>query len=261
MFSDAHTHFTGSPLFPDFGGGPLEPNEIQELLKQARTKGLVLMVVVSHNLSSAERAAEIASTEDDVYAAIGLHPWIAMRIDDNIFGGFVALTEEPKVVAISEIGLDNVRSQATKEVQLQALMQMLRLARETGLPVMLHDKGYHKEMMQLLRAEKTLSGCVHGFEGTIADLKEWLDLGYYVSIGRAVLGVEGEKLKAPIQQIPDDRLLLETDSASRSSEGVLEGQARVIQVAEVVAAWRGTSAQELGEATTKNLRQMLGINT
>jgi len=259
MFSDAHTHFAGSPLYPDFGGGPLKPAEVQELLEQARGNGLVLMVVASHDLSSAKGAVQIASAEHDVYAAIGLHPWIASPIDDDAYTSFLTLANKPKVVAISEIGLDNVRSRVSKDVQVQALRQMFRLARETGLPGMIHDKGYHKEMMELLRSENPPPGAIHGFEGDAAALKDWLDLDYYVTIGRAVLGAEGEKLKAAVQQIPENRILLETDSASRSPEGVLEGQARVVQVAKVVALWRGTSAQELGETTTKNLRRMLGI--
>ena len=259
MFSDTHTHFGGSPLFPDFGGRPLNHLEVQEALKEARDKGVGLMVVASHDLSSAEQAVQLASEEHDVYAAIGLHPWIATPINDEDYEGFLRLASQQKAVAISEIGLDNVRSRSSKEEQIQALMQMFRLARETGLPVMVHDKGYHKEMMDILREEKTLSGCIHGFEGDVATLKEWLDLDYYISIGRAVLGEDVESLKAAVQQVPENKILLETDSAGFSPEGVLQGQARVIQVARVVADWRGTPAQELGEITTKNLRQLLGI--
>ncbi len=260
MFSDTHTHFTGSPLYPEFGGSPLKSEEVQGVLKQARDHGVALMVAASHDLSSAERVTRVASEEDGVYAAIGLHPWIATPIDDETYKSYLALAGRPKVAAISEIGLDNVRARAGREDQLQALTRMLSLARETGLPVILHDRGCHKEIMEVLREGTPPAGAIHGFEGNVAELKDWLDLGYYVSIGRPVLGPDGESLREMVEQIPEERLLLETDSPNLSSEGVLEGQARVLQVAQVVATWRGgTTAQELGDVTTENLQRMLGI--
>ncbi|MFB3885748.1 MAG: TatD family hydrolase [Thermodesulfobacteriota bacterium] len=255
MFSDAHTHLIGNP----FGENILEPREIQTVLKEARDQGVVLMVVGSHDLPSSERVIEIASSEENVYVSVGLHPWIATPIDDRAYKSFLELTKRPKVVAIGEIGVDHNRSRASKDVQLQALIQQLRLARETGLPALFHQRGYHEELMEAIYREKPPVSAIHGFSGDLAELKEWLDLGYYVIIGRSVLGKEGEKLKAVVQRIPEDKLLLETDGAARSPKGVLEGQARVLQVAEVVASWRGTTAKEVGETTTKNLKRMLRI--
>jgi TatD DNase family protein len=255
MFSDAHTHLVGNP----FGENILEPKEIQQVLKEARDKGVVLIVVGSHDLPSAERVIQIASSEEDVYVSVGLHPWIATPIDDPTYKGFLELTKRPKVVAIGEIGVDNNRSRATKEVQLQVLTQQFRLAKETGLPIFLHQRGYHQELTEAIHQENPPVSAVHGFSGDLTELKDWLDLGCYVSIGRSVLGGEGEKSKAIVQRIPGDKLLLETDGAARSPKGALEGQARVVQVAQVVASWRGTTAKEIGEVTTKNLKRMLGI--
>ena len=255
MFSDAHTHLVGTP----FGENVLDPQEIQKVLKEDRDKGVLLMVVASHDLSSAERVTRIAFAEDGVYAAVGLHPLIATPIDDLSYRAYLNLARKPKVVAISEIGVDNIRSRASKEVQFQAFVQQLRLCREVNLPPQLHVRGYHAEMMEALKEETPPAGIIHGFTGAVAELKGWLDLGYYVSIGRAVLGSQAQGLKAMVQQIPGDRLLLETDGPDRSRGGVLEGQERVVQVAQVVASWRDTTAAELGEVTTENLRRVLPI--
>jgi len=254
MFSDAHTHFINP-----FGENALEPREIDQLLKEARDKGVVLLVLGSHDVSSGERAIQMASSESHVYASIGMHPWIAAPIDEKAYKSFLELTKRPKVVAIGEIGLDNNRSRASIDVQLQALTQQLRLARETGLPVLLHQRGYHQELMEAIHREKPPVSAIHGFGGDLAELEEWLGLGYYISIGRAVLGQEGEKLKAIVQRIPQDKLILETDGAGRSSKGVPEGQARVVQVAQVVASWRGVTTEEMGEITTRNLKRMLKL--
>ncbi|MFQ5826588.1 MAG: TatD family hydrolase [Dehalococcoidia bacterium] len=255
MFSDAHTHLTGSPL-----RGTLEPKDLKEVLRQARDGGMTLILASSFNLSNSEQTAQLAAAEDVVYAAIGLHPWVAATIDEDAYQGFRALTRQSKVVALSELGLDTSRSPVPKEVQLQALSQQLRLSREAGLPVLIHDRGYHREVMEALRGERLPGGAIHGFSGGEEELKEWLDLGFYVSIGRVALQPEGEQLRAVVQSIPQDKLLLETDGAvGASPDGPAQGPARVIQVAEVVASWRGTTADKLGTATTLNLKRLLGV--
>jgi len=259
MFSDAHTHFTGSPLYPDFGGAPLIEEEVQELMTESRAKGVGLMVVASHDLPSANKAFDLAAREGEVYAAVGLHPWVATTLDEESYRRFLDLAKKPKVVAVSEVGLDKTRSRATLETQLQTLRQMLRLSSETGHPAMIHDKGYHEELMQLLRTERPPIGAAHGFEGNESELADWLNLGYYVSIGRAILAPGSERLKPLVLKIPQDRLLTETDSASRNAEGVLEGQARVVQVTEVLADWLAMSVSQLGDLVTTNLRTLLRI--
>jgi len=254
MYSDAHTHLTG-PVF----GNPLQPQEVQGVLQQARDKGIAYIVASGHDLLTSEETARIAAAEDIVYASIGLHPWIAAPIDEETYRGFLALAKQPKVVAVGEIGLDENRSRASKEAQLQAFTDQLLLAQETGLGVFLHERGYRKEMLEVLDQHSPPCAAIHGFRDDKVALKGWLDLGFYVTIGRTVLEADGERLKPVVQQIPEDRLLFETDGVTRSEEGVLEGQARVVQVAQVVARWRGTTGEEVGEVTTKNLRRMLGI--
>lgn len=259
MFSDAHTHVSGSPLYPDFGEAPLTDEDFEKLVVEARRKAVVLIVAASHDLASAERTIDMASRATEVYAALGMHPWVATTIDDEGYRRFLALAERPKVVGLSEIGLDNVRSKVPKETQVQALTQMFRLSSETGLPVMLHDRGYHKELIRLVQSARPAGGCIHGFDGSESEVEDWLQMGYYVSIGRVVVGTEGERLRTVVRKVPIDKLLLETDSPGRDGKGVLNGQARVLQVAEIVAGWLGLSAEAIGEATTDNLRRMLKI--
>jgi Tat protein secretion system quality control protein TatD with DNase activity len=97
----------------------------------------------------------------------------------------------------------------------------------------------HNDLMEILRREKPPAGVMHGFSGGPGELAEWLDMGYYVTVGTAVLGAEGQGRKEVVRLIPEDRLLLESDSAKRSKDGLIEGQERVIKIARVVASWRG----------------------
>jgi TatD DNase family protein len=203
--------------------------------------------------------ADIADAHDIVYATMGLHPWIATSIDDETYRGFLDLAKRPKVIAVGEIGLDANRSRAGKDVQVDALIRQLQLARETDLPVFLHERGYRNEMLEVLSQYTPPRAVVHGFRGSPAELWEWLDFGYAITVNRIILEADGEKLKSVVAQIPADRLLLETDGVTTTEEGALEGQARVVQVAQLVGKWRGSSAEEIGELSTRNLKNLLKI--
>ena len=255
MYSDAHTHLTGSP----FGEKVLTSQEIQDVLKKDRDSGVALIVAGSTDLATAKRLVEIAAAEDIVYASIGIHPWIAEPFDDETYNAFKTIAQHPKVVAFGEIGLDESRSRSSKETQIQCLSQQLRLSRETGLPPIIHQRGLHKELMDTIHQEKPPAGAMHGFSGDAVELKEWLDLGYYITIGCAVFTPEGQRLKEIVKQVPEDKLLLESDGVSRSPEGLWEGQERVIRVAQVVASWRGTTAEKIGDVATANLKRWLNI--
>ena len=256
MYSDAHTHITGTP----FGEKVLTSQEIQTVLKNDRDNGVVLILAGSTDLATTRKLVEIAAVEEMVYASIGIHPWIAEPLADETYNVFKTIAQHPKVVAIGEIGLDEPRSRSSKEIQIRCLSQQLRLARETGLPPIIHQRGWHKELMDAIKREEPPAGVMHGFGGDDAELKEWLDLGYYITVGMHVFTPESVRLKEIVQQLPEDRLLLESDSADHSPEGALEGQERVIRVAQLVASWRGTTAEKIGEVSTANLKRWLKIH-
>jgi len=254
MYSDAHTHLTG-PVFGDL----MTPDEISTVVQQARDAGVAFMVASGQDLARSIRVAEIAAEHDMVYAAIGLHPWIAAPIDDELYQGFFDLAKNPRVVAVGEIGLDEYRSRAEKGVQIETLVRQLELARETDLPVFIHERGYHDEMLDVLSRHKPRRAVMHGFRGSPEEMMQWLDFGFYFTIGRTVLEPDGHKLEPMVAQIPDDRLLLETDGVDIIESGTILGQERIVELARVVGQWRKTGGEAIGELTTGNLKKLLGI--
>ena len=160
---------------------------------------------------------------------------------------------------MSEIGLDWVRGVADREVQAQAFRAQIALAQELGLPVMIHDNEAYAEMMDILKAAgaERMRGCVHGFNGDAAALQGWLDLGFWVSIGRRLLRPEGEPLLELVKRIPANRLLIETDSSARAPGDA--GPEAVAAVAANLAELRRTTADDIGRTATNNLRDLLGI--
>ena len=247
-FSDSHCHLDACP-----------PELLAEVLEQARLKGVDIIVSMGMTLESSAETIRLAQSHEGVLPAIGIHPWNAVPLTDEIRRHFYELASSEHVVAIGEIGLDYARSPQTKEVQRELLIYELSLARETGLPVNIHCREAHQDMMDILRKETGLDqkGIIHGFSGDSTALKDWLDLGFYVSIGvRGLVINEIPSLQAAVREIPLDRLLTETDS---TGSGQSTGPADVVLVAEKLASLRGATVDEIANTATANLKRLLKI--
>lgn len=253
MLSDSHAHLNG-----------YKPEQLKQVIERAKENGIETIVAVGMNLESSEEAITISNTYDCVLAAVGIHPWQATPIDEGVYQQLKKLASKEGVVAISEVGLDFARDPSTKEVQKQAFEQHVRLAKELGLPLNLHCRGAHSEMIEILMRENAseVGGAIHGFTGDEAMLQDWLDLGFYVSIGRAILGPDASKLEPIVTKIPLDRLLIETDSygGAAAEPGRIE-PASVKLVAERVAKSRKTTVEQIGNATSANLKRLLKISS
>ena len=244
--SDSHCHLD-----------TYQPDRLLEVLKQARAKQVDIIVSMGMDVESSEEVIRLAQSHQEVVAAIGIHPWNAVLPTDRLREHFGELAGREGVVAIGEIGLDYARSPETKEVQKDLLKYELSLALEAGLPVNIHCREAHEDMMGLLRKEagSGLTGNIHGFSGDRTALEDWLGLGLYVSIGRAVLMPEATSLQEAVREIPLDRLLTETDATARGPAG----PADVVSVVEQLASLRGATVEEIATAATANLKRLLKL--
>jgi len=205
-------------------------------------------------LESSTSNIRLTQSYQGVLAAIGIHPWNVVPPTDELRRDLRQLAGREDVVAIGEIGLDYARNPETKEVQKELLRYELSLARETGLPISMHCRDAHQDMMDILRQEMSpdLKGSVHGFSGDRVVLKDWLDIGFYISIGGR-WGVPDEISILPevVGDIPLNRLLTESEGAN--------GPARVVSVAEKLASVRGITVEQIADATTANLKRLLKL--
>jgi TatD DNase family protein len=245
VYSDSHCH-----LFT------YQSPKIAGVLRQAKEQGVVMALSMGENLESSADTVRLAQSHDIVLAGVGIHPWNATPPTDEVCRKLSELTSRKEVVAIGEIGLDYARNPDNKETQRELLNYQLSLAREKGLPVSVHSREAHQDMMSILGSEaRGLSGVAHGFTGDRAMLEDWLELGFYISIGvRGFISSEIPHLSGVIRQIPPERLLVETDAAV--VEGV-EGPAAVTAVVQKIASLIGVSPQETAAATTANLKRFL----
>ncbi len=246
-FSDSHCHMDG-----------YQPERLAEVLEQTRAKRVDIMVSVAMSLDSSEDVILLVQSHKEIVAAVGIHPWNAVPVTDQLRGNLGRLAGREGVVALGEIGLDYARSPETSEMQKELLKYELSLALGNDLPVNIHCREAHRDMMELLRKEtgSGLKGIIHGFSGDLAALHDWLGLGFYISVGRAVLMDETAPLQTAVREIPLDRLLTETDSTPRR-EGA--SPTDVIMVAEKLASLRETTVEEIASAATANLKRLLKL--
>ncbi len=250
ILSDSHCHVDSR----------WKPELLAKMLEQARVKHVDIAVGMGMNIEYSAETIRLAQSHNEVLAAVGIHPWNAISPTNEVRKRLSELARQEQVVAIGEIGLDYTRGPETKEIQKELLICEFSIARETGLPVNIHCEEAHKDMMDILRqgVNSGIRGTIHGFSGDLAELHDWLDLGFYVSIGiRGFVSNEIPSLPAVVREIPLDRLLTETDSTGIALQPT--GPADVLSVVEKLASLRGTTPEEIANTATANLKHLLKL--
>jgi TatD DNase family protein len=257
---DAHSHLD-----------VFDAEELQAVLASSRAAGVELIVTVGMDRESSANAVAIAQAEDMVFAAVGLHPWLAQDHPDGApIAELEALARQDRVVAIGEIGLDHVDnsflnlSYADPELQrLQEVVfrQQLQLARRLGLPVILHSRGAHAVVTRILAEERMqeVGGCVQLFEGTPEDVRRYVDLGFTFSVGSSVTYPDETGWHETVRAVPASALLLESDAPYLPYSGKTDrsSPADLVLIGQAVAQVRGADPAELFLATAANLRRAL----
>jgi TatD DNase family protein len=192
-----------------------------------------------------------------IVASVGIHPHDAATADDAALDTLRGLAGRDGVVAIGETGLDYHYEHSSKAEQQHAFARCIVLARELGLPLVIHVRDAHADAAALLRAEPLADAgsVVHCFTGDVADARRYLDLGLYLSISGIVTFRNADSLRAAVRHIPADRLLIETDApylAPVPHRGKRNEPGHVRVVAESVATLRGEAFEQLARTTTGN---------
>ena len=200
---DTHCHLD----FPDYN------DDRDDVLKAARDAGITKMVNIGCDLKSSQASVDLADRYPQIYAAIGFHPHDAKSYDDQMEKQLRAMANNFKVVAIGEVGLDFYRDRSPRDVQREVFVRQMRLARELGLPLVIHIRDAYEEAIDVLIAEKAYEGNVvlHCFSGTVKDAERALDYGMYLSFG-GVLTFSNSRLPELVRNVPLDQIILETDA-------------------------------------------------
>jgi TatD DNase family protein len=258
---DTHAHLD----FPQFDA------DREAVIERAKGAGVTAIVNVGADLVSSHRAVALARKVPGIYAAVGMHPHDAKKLDGAALAELRELAQLPKVVAVGEIGLDFYRDLSPRDVQRRAFRAQLAWAAKLAKPVVIHDRDAHDEVMAILSdwaaglKSSPLAGrlgVLHTFSGDLAMAEQALELGFYVSISGPVTYRNARHLPDIVRALPLDRLLVETDCpylAPHPHRGKRNEPAHVRLVAERIAALRGATMGELAAATTANAERLFGF--
>jgi TatD DNase family protein len=225
-------------------------------IERALANGIDRMIVPGVDISTSEAAIELAKDyPDHIYAAAGVHPHDAEGFDDTTLAGIRKLLESPHVVAAGEMGLDYFRNLSPVTDQRRAFEAQVTLARELDLPIIVHNRDAHADIMAILRPYGTVRGIWHCFIGDRQKAEDGLSLGMYLSFAGPVTYPSNTDLAEVASWAPLDRILVETDApylTPHPNRRDRNEPANVARVAQRVAEMRGISLEDLAAATNAN---------
>ena len=248
MLIDSHCHLTYKGLVEDQ----------QAVIERARASGVTGFL----NISTRQREwADIVATaecEHDVWASIGIHPHEADAHADLGAAALLVAAEHPRVIAIGETGLDYFYDHSDRAVQRALFRVHIGVARETGLPLIVHTRDAEGDTAAIIAEEMgrgAFPALIHCFTASADFARKMLDLGLTISLSGIVTFKNAKDLQDIARLLPDDRLLVETDApflAPIPHRGKTCEPAYVVDTARFVAGLRDTTAEALGEQTTSN---------
>ena len=241
-----------------------------EMMQRAASAGVGTMIVTGSSDASNVRAAELASAHaGTLYSTAGVHPHHASDYTDESDTLIRSLVQKDVVVAVGECGLDYFRNFSPRDAQLNAFRRQLEIAKDTGLPVFLHQRDAHDDFVEVLEpALPDLSRAVaHCFTGEGESLREYLAMGLYIGITGWICDERrGKHLHDIVDIIPDDRLLIETDApyllprTIRPRPKTRRNEPMYLrEVVKVVAEARGQSEDHIAQVTTENARRFFNL--
>lgn len=184
-----------------------------EMLTQCVNHGVTHIINAGCDLKSSEACIDLSRKYPFMYAAVGVHPHEASSCEENTLEALTTMTGEKKVVAIGEIGLDYHYDFSPREVQREWFAKQIALARSLKLPIIIHDREAHKDVLDIVRAEKgyEVGGVFHCFSGSREMAREVLEMGFNIGIGGALTFKNAHKPIEVVRYTPLDMLLVETD--------------------------------------------------
>ena len=248
---DSHAHY-GDTAFD---------SDREELLKSLFANGVSAVVEAGTDEMTSLAARELARRYENVYFVAGLHPEYAESAE-NIPLWLPQILKDEKCVGIGEIGLDYHYDTPARDIQRKAFELQLRLAEETGKPVVIHDREAHADCLDLVRAFPKVRGVFHSFSGSAETAKELVSMGWYVSFSGVVTFKNAVKPVEAAQAVPIDRILTETDCpylAPHPFRGKRNDSSYIRFILEKLAQIKGVPYEDMESATERSARVFYGI--
>jgi TatD DNase family protein len=239
------------------------------VIARARQSGINVVINVGLDLKSSERSIALAGHYPGVMAAVGFHPHEAIKMDGDDLKALEGLCRHPEVVAIGEIGLDFYRNLSPRKTQITVFERQLELAAKLGMPVIIHSRQAHNEVLNILAnwvrqwPDASHRGVIHCFSGDAVSAEKYLILGFFLSLAGPITYSHSHRISEVVRNLPLDKLLVETDSpflAPQPHRGCRNEPAYVVSTVERIAQIRGLSPQAVGQKTAENAFRLFHLS-
>lgn len=251
---DSHAHLN-DPAFS---------HDLPEVMDRLQKAGVAVVINVGYDIKSSREAVVQAHNWPFLKAAVAVHPHDAATFDEESARALRGLALDRQVVAIGETGLDYYRNLSPRKKQEEVFRWHLKLARQLNLPVIVHNREAHQDILRILReeADELPGGVMHCFSGSWETARQCLDLGFYISFAGPVTFKNAVRLREVVTRIPLRRLLIETDAPYLTPEphrGQRNEPANLRLVAKAVASIRGVAVEEIIETTAANAKALFRL--
>lgn len=254
MIFDTHAHYDDEAFDKDR----------ISLLPSLPTQGIEAVVNIGASIQTTKNTLKLIENYPFFYGAVGVHPNETGELNENLLNWLKEVARHPKVVAIGEIGLDYYWNEPDRETQKHWFIRQLNLAREVGLPVIIHSRDAAKDTLDIMKSQKSdeIGGVIHCFSYGKDLAREYLSMGFYLGIGGVVTFKNAKKLKEVVEYMPMDKMVLETDCPYLSPEpfrGTRNSSLNLPYVVKAVSEIKGISEEEIIEITYKNAKDLYRI--
>ena len=254
MIFDSHAHYDDSAFDADRG----------ELLAQMAEHGITKIVNVGASVRGVEASQALAEQYPFIYAAVGVHPDEVGHMDEQKLLWMYDLCRRPKTVAVGEIGLDYYWDKEAHDFQKLWFRKQLQMAKDTGLPINVHSRDAAQDTFDIIKKEHagTTGGVIHCFSSSAEMAMEYVKLGYFIGVGGVVTFKNAKKLKETVQQIPLERILLETDCPYMTPvphRGERNDSRYIRLVAEKIAQIKSVNADDVLAIAEENAKKLFSI--
>ena len=243
MFIDSHSHIYYDVFNDDF----------IDVINRANNAGVEKIICVGVDLESSEQCINLANKFPNIYATVGFHPHESKLAENNYLNILESMTNEPKVVAIGEIGLDFHYNHSDEKVQKKVFLEQLELAKSINLPTVVHSRNADREIEEIILTVKKSQGVVHCFASDLKQAKKIIELDYYISFTGLITFVD--ELAAVVGNISLDKILIETDSPYLSPvpcRGKRNEPSYILEIAKKIASIKNISLSDVENTTMNN---------
>ena len=251
MYFNTHTHLNSDELY----------EKREELIQNALDNQVKNIVVAGYDLKSSQRAVKIANEYSFIYATVGISPNDCLHTTDDELKEIEVLLQDPRVVALGEIGLDYYWDDVPRDKQKEIFIKQIQIAKKYNKPIVIHARDAYEDTYDILK-QAAHRGIMHCYSGSVEMAKRYIDIGFYISLAGPVTFKNAKVPKEVAIKIGIDHLMIETDCpylTPHPFRGKLNEPANVVYIAQEIAKLKNMEIESVASQTTFNAKKVFGI--